>query len=408
MNTKNIGKGVSVQVIKHYCISRSQLIRNALLGFTPACVISFILVAYFFKESSESINNLTFYRFSIYIIFLTLAHLSMLMLLGQFIKQITRKTYKWSVLPGLFAAPLVVQISSELSVSFLSFWEASGMTLLMCIIAGWGVTIVPYLILALLPDLKHRKEIKSNHLKTLSRPLYIINESRYEYLYDSIYCLENIPVIEIYHKASLFGYLDPRWYKIHGYEQVDLAECWWRIFMKKKDHTWIEISSRISQAEGDDPGDFSPLMLEYRVSKAVNRVLEIKNEEFSFHQSEEELPEVTGKISYFDKNIDIIAPLYAGLETIIHPVIKGVINQGLPLGVQLELERIPGATHIIDVVDTTDYSHYYIAVGTEENYEKAVQKIEAKSMQIIHKIWKINEEDLDEELPQKTNRDQQF
>lgn len=375
-------------------VSSADLIRSALFFFAPASVLS--LVAYSGIKAIWPEGDL--WKEMLLIVLLIPVHLGMLLFLRPFMdRQITRKIYLCSTISGLATAPVAVLLNVH-SV-FLSYnyspWEAAGMILLMSMVAGWGATIIPYLGLALRYDLMlyFSKKKPGQKVEGASgapeRPVYASAEFRYEYMYDTVYRLKDIPLIEIYHNNSHSGYLDPRWYKIHGYGPGDLGECFWRIILKRRNVGWVEVSSRISQAEGDDPREFAPPALESRVSKAVERVLGIQNEAFSFYHAAGELPEIDEKVSCFDKNINQTAPLYIPLEELIRPVVEGIMNREMALGIQLELARVPDATHIIDVVDTLDYSHYYIAVHPGQDHKKVIRDIEVKTMQLVHKVWEM-------------------
>ncbi|HEX6983140.1 MAG TPA: hypothetical protein VF181_10300 [Balneolaceae bacterium] len=384
-----------------FILSKGGIIGAVFLCFAPACIFS---IALWFMDGINqpflSANGLYFWEFSLLVVTLMLVHMAMLLLFRELIMQITDSIYKYSIISGFATAPAVSLLNIDLfETSHYGFWEGTGMILLLCTVTAWGVTVLPYLPLALWYDFQNSRNseepdfVKPENHEDNSRPVYMEHEFRFEYTYDTKYRLRNIPLIEVHHNELHAGYLDPRWYQIYGYGPGDLGECWWRIILKKSDDTWAEISSRISQAEGDDPGDFAPSMLESRVSGAVKRVLNLKSNGFSFYEAEGELPEIKEKISCYDKNITQIAPLYISLDELIAPVVKGVMNQRMALGIQLELVHVPDATHIIDVIDTFDYSHYYMAVRPDENHEEVVRKIEVKSMQRVHKVWKVDEED---------------
>lgn len=364
-------------------IPGKEIFRAALFFFAPASVFS-LMIYWLIKDPGAAADV---WKVILLVILLFLGHLSMLLFLRQFlINRLIRKVSLFSLLSGVAVLPLISIPDAD--AIFSSVW----MILLMSVVTGWGATIIPYLVLTLRDELKQylikdgRGESKNSAASEY--PVFIKRESRYEYMYDTTYRLKNIPLIEVHHNLSLSGYLDPRRYKISGYGSGDLAECWWRIILAN-DGDWVEVSSRISQAEGDEPGELAPPVLQSRVAEGVERVMQIQNEAFSFQKSNEELPVIDDRISCFDKDIKRIAPLFLPLEELINPVIQGATEAVPALGIQLEMSRVPGATHVIDVVDTEDYSHYYIAVSPHENPEEVVCDIKAKTKHLVHKVWEV-------------------
>jgi hypothetical protein len=382
----------------YYELSQKDTILAVLACFIPSCALSIIFwFSVDMNGLSSNVAPLIFGKFLCLLTVLALVHMAMLMLFRKLIPQISGQVYIYSAVSGIAVAPAMALLSIDpFSISNYAFWQETGLILLLCIVAGWGVTVLPYLPIALWHDFQNSKnDSKQSSAKSTEsdadnlRPAYVDHEFRFEYTYGVKYRLRDIPLIEVHHNKTHIGYLDPRWYKIYEHGAWDFGECWWRIILKKSDDLWVEISSRIRQTEGDDSGDFAPSMLESHVSGAVKRVFELKRNGFSFHRAKGELPEIEEKISCYDINITQIVPLYISLNELVSPVVKGVMNQQMELGIQLELAKVPDATHIIDVVDTFDYFHYYVAVRPEENHEEVVRKIEAKSMQTIHKIWKV-------------------
>lgn len=366
--------------------------------FVSVCSFGFIVWIAAGDGRLPGVMGTTIFRgYLLLAVMLTLVHISMLLFLRNVAEQTSTITCRGSMLSGIIAAVLAILFEPLWQPTApYSTWEAAGMLGLVGVIAGWVATILPYAVSRYWYD--YNRWLKNGNRdmnKTLAMgpfrdPKYNMGESRYEYTYGTTYLLRGISVIEVYNNKSHVGYLDPRHYQIQGYETGDLAECRWRIILKNSDtNEWIEVSSRISQAAGDDPGDLAPPLLEGQVNEAVKRVLVLKNDDFTFKQAEGSLPKIARTISPFDKNIIDVVPLYPMLAAVIQPAVMGENKTERPLGIQLELARVPDAAHIVDIVDTSDYSHYYLAVHPADNLEEIVRDIEAKASQLVHQVWDI-------------------
>jgi len=56
----------------------------------------------------------------------------------------------------------------------------------------------------------------------------------------------------------------------------------------------------------------------------------------------------------------------------------------------LKEARLQKATHILEVVDEFDYSHYPVYISSSENVDQMKEKYNQKSMQKVHLVIEVS------------------
>lgn len=84
------------------------------------------------------------------------------------------------------------------------------------------------------------------------------------------------------------------------------------------------------------------------------------------------------------------------LQGLYHALIQAVRTRldeipNVEESLQIESGRRQGATHVLDVVDEFDYSHYSIPVMPGQSVEEVVAEVERRPMQCVHTIFRLTD-----------------